>query len=285
MSERMSKDFGAPPLGKMIDFNKRESDRLLALPFERIEEFETLHGAVEASNEEMNIFRKRFGLAELPLRRDDVRIVEPTVFDQDLDTKKYSEGGAFLHPINRTVFYRGTTELGNARTSDLTAASYGLTHEMTHRAMQNAGLARVLDNEKHDLFRLNEGLADWLAKSILNRRVLTKILSPERLLDRRAYLDKVNPEVEGIPLEETDVLFSTNDNSVTTFSYFPELKLVEFLAKAKPVLFGLILEKAFLGDRAGAYESIRLEFGDEMASMIADLRVSTVDILNELRKS
>lgn len=283
MIERKSRDVGPPPIGKMIDLNKRESDRLLSLPFESIEKFKILYGVVEAANEELNVFRRRFGLVELPLHRDNVRIIDPAAYDQDQYAKKSSEGGAFFHPINRAVFYRGGAGFGDARMNDLTTTSYGLTHEMAHRAMENAGLSRVLDNEKIDLFRLNEGFADWLAKDILTRRILTKIFSTERLSGRRSYLDIVNPEVEGVALEETDVLFSTKDNGVTTFSYLPELKLVEHLAKAKPALFNLLLEKAFVGDRAGAYESISRDLGDKMASNIADLRVSTTDVLKELR--
>ncbi len=71
--------------------------------------------------------------------------------------------------------------------------------------MEKCGLGKFKTNESIDLFRVNEGLADWLTKHTFTQHALVQLLPPEKLAERQYYVDTVRPRANGVVLQADDI--------------------------------------------------------------------------------
>jgi hypothetical protein len=283
MSEYKNRNYVEPaPLGPMRDLNKEEGERLLALGFEKVEPYSELAKTTALMTEELNNYRQRFGLDPIPTEDDAVRLVGEQAYDSDQFAQKASEGGAFFHPESRKVFVRFNSEKYGSSTFDKMYAVYAVAHELAHRAMEKAGLSRVLENETPTFERLTEGLVDWLAKDILNRRVLASVTSTQNLQSRAGYIQHMCPQEDGFALREDEIIPTAPGENLVAFSYIPEIRLVEHLQSSKPELFQALLKAAFEGNREEASTLLEQTLGSQMRGKLGDLSVPTRELVAEL---
>lgn len=283
MSEYKNRDYVEPaPLGPIRDLNKEESERLLALDFEKVEAYPELATTTALVTEELNVYRQRFGLDPIPPEDDAVRLVGEQAYDSDRFAQKASEGDAFFHPGNRRVFLRFNSAKYENSAFDKMHAVYAVAHELAHRAMEKAGLSRVLENETPTFERLTEGLVDWLAKDILNRRVLASVTSTQNLQSRAGYIQHMRPQVDDFALRENEIIPTAPGENLVAFSYIPEIRLVEHLQSSKPELFQALLKAAFEGNREEASTLLEQALGSQMRDKIGDSSVPTRELVAEL---
>lgn len=268
------------PLGKIRDLNKEESDRLLALDFDPVKNYEGLHRTATIVTEEINMVRKKYGLPELSLEADTVRLVPASTFDKDRFAIKSSAGGAFLHPANRKVFLRfDSTDYLDSQHIKMWQA-YAIAHELIHRGMEKCGLSKELEDESVDLFRINEGITDYIARDILNGRVLSAITTQENINSRAEYIEIVKPEIEGFKLKEGDIIPVGNGEHELSYSRIPEIRLIEHVKSNFPELFEQLVELAFLGQREKASELILQVFGPDVYKAMMDRNTAARDLLS-----
>ncbi|KKR86310.1 MAG: hypothetical protein UU48_C0006G0018 [Candidatus Uhrbacteria bacterium GW2011_GWF2_41_16] len=264
------------------DLNKEESERLLALDFEKVEVYHELNTTTALVAEELNEYRKRFGLNPVPTEEDAVRLVSEQAYDSDRFAQKASEGDAFFHPENRKVFVRFNSAKYGSSSFDRMHAVYAVAHELAHRAMEKSGLSRVLENETPTFERLTEGLVDWLAKDILNRRVLASVTSAENLQSRAGYIQHMHPQEDGFALREDEIVPTAPGESLFSFSYISEIRLIEHLQSRKPELFQALLKAAFEGNREEASMLLEQALGSQMRDKLGDSSVPTHELVAEL---
>lgn len=269
------------PLGKIRDLNKEESERLLALDFEKVEAYPELNTTTAIVTEELNMYRRHFCLDPIQTEDDAVRLVGEQAYDADQYTHK-EKGGAFFHPTNRRVFVRFDPEKYTGSAFGKMNSVYAVAHELAHRAMGKAGLSRVLEDETMAFERLNEGLADWLAKDILNRRVLASVTSTENLQSRTDYIQRMRPHQDGRALREDEIIPTAPGESLILFSYISEIRLIEHLQSSKPELFQALLKAAFDGNKEEANMLLEQALGSQMRDKLGDLSVPTDEIVAEL---
>lgn len=283
MSESKSDHYVPRPLGEMRDLNKEESDRLLALPFEKVTEYRDLQIAFDIAIEELNFLRKGLGLPEISYETDTVRLINEKAYDTDPYAQKASEGEAFFHPKNRKAFIRFSESMFFRDAYEKMWKVYSVAHELGHSAMAGGGLSKALSNEPGlDFIRLSEGFVDWLAKDIVNRRILKKITSETNIESRKIYIQNMKPVIEGIEIQEDDILPTAPGENLVAFSYIPEIRLIEYLKSNHLELFQSLLKAAFEGERDRASILLEKSFGAEIRDMFADGKVSTKDLLTQL---
>jgi hypothetical protein len=283
MSEYKNRDYVEPaPLGPMRDLNREESERLLALDFEKVKAYSELATTTALVTEKLNAYRQRFGLDPISTEGDAVRLVGEQAYDSDKYAQKASEGGAFFHPGSRKVFVRfNSAKYGNSAFDKMNAI-YAVAHELAHRAMEKAGLSRVLENETPTFERLTEGLVDWLAKDILNRRVLASVTSAENLRSRADYIQHMRPQEGGFALREDEIIPTAPGESLFSYSYIPEIRLVEHFQNSQPELFQALLKAAFEGNREEASTLLEQALGSQMRDKLGDSTVPTRELVAEL---
>lgn len=275
-------DYEPRPLGEIRDLNKEESERLLSLNFEKVEAYPELDTTTTLVTEELNVYRQRFGLDPIPREDDAVRLVDEQAYDADSYAQKASEGGAFFHPGNRKIFVRFNSARYESSAFDKMYSVYVVAHELTHRAMEKAGLSRMLENETPNFEGLTEGLVDWLAKDILNRRVLALVTSTQNLQSRSRYVQNVRPQEDGFDLREDEIIPTVPGENLVAFSYIPEIRLVEYLQINKPELFQALLKAAFEGNREKASTLLEQALGSQMRDKLGDLSVPIRELVAEL---
>lgn len=129
MSEYKNIDYvELAPLGKIRDLNKEESERLLALDFEKVEAYPELNTTATIVAEELNGYRQRFGLEPIQTEDDAVRLVGEQAYDSDSYAQKASDGGAFFHPGNKSIFVRFNPAKYNGSSFEKMHAVYVVAH-------------------------------------------------------------------------------------------------------------------------------------------------------------
>lgn len=283
MSEYKNRNYiEKTPLGELRDPNKEESERLLALDFEKVDRYPELQTTTTIVTEELNAFREQLGLEALPTEEDAVRLVGEQAYDSEQYAQKANEGGAFFHHGNRKIFVRFDGAKYNGSALKKMHAIYAVAHELAHRAMEKAGLSRVLENETPTFERLTEGLVDWLAKDIFNRRVLASVTSAKNMQSRAGYIQDMRPEQDGFQLREDEIIPTAPKENLFAFSYIPEIRLVEHLQASKPEVFQALLKAAFEGNRETASTLLEQAFGSEMRDKLGNLNVPTRVLLDEM---
>ena len=273
-----------PPLGKKPDFNKIDSDRLLALDFEPIEIYPELEIVAKIVNEEINIARKKYGLPELFLDSDTVRLVPHTVYDGNRYARESADAGAFLHPDNRRVFIRFDPAKYSKSNNEKMWQAYVVSHELTHRGMEKGGLSKILDNDPIDLFRMNEGITDYLTRDAMNSRILDKLTTKKVITSRARYVESVKPEIEGFRLAEQDMIPVGNGESELSYSRLPEIRLIEQIKNISSEVFERLVELAFLGQKEKARDVLQHLLGRKVCDVMMNRAVSANELLRMINK-
>lgn len=272
------------PLGKVRDLNKEESDRLLQLPFEALDQYPLLDSVAVAATDSYRCKRQEFGLHPQIATRESVRLISATFYDTDPFLQKYAENGACFHAMNRTSFVRFDRREYQDPVSRMRAV-YAITHELGHAAMERGGLcSHVEDQRNASVFKLNEGITDSEAQRIINRNILPALYSDADLRGRNAYIEKVKPQIDGVLLEASDLILTARGRNLLTFSYIPEIRLVTLIQVRWPLLHRLLLRRAYRGEQELVVGDLEKALGIKACDQLLRAQGDTVRMIEILSK-
>lgn len=253
--EKIIKDCDRPPLGKLRDFDKEDAEAILSAPYIHISNFPDLQKSLYFAREELNNLYNKYGLESITFNDADVRLIEPKVFNKKPVFLRYGKDGGFFDPVTTKTIIRFDPKINASSKYQKIITSYTIIHEETHRSMKGYGFQEYS-------FYLNEGIADFITRDIMNTKIIPFYLDPEELAENKRNIQKITPlKYNGIVITEEDILiFNPETEDTWGYTRIPEIHFVESLKERNPQVFDILVKKAFCGDT----ENIREIIGDDL---------------------
>ncbi len=92
----------------------------------------------------------------------------------------------------------------------------------------------------------------------------------------------MRPQEDGFALREDEIIPTAPGENLFSFSYIPEIRLIEHLQSSKSELFQALLKAAFEGKREEASTLLEGALGSQMRDKLGDSGVPTRELVAEL---
>jgi hypothetical protein len=263
MSER-PKHYEKSPLGPKPNFEDAEelAERELKLPYTEIGRYPDMLRDFTVITSALNDKRRKFNLTQIDSDPSSVRLISRDIFDSDPHLNHEGTASAFYNPLTEVCFISfDEQEFLESRSRKL-GKIYLMAHELSHKSMDEYGIQQYSLN-------LNEGIADLLAKEVLEERILPHYLKKEDERSKQEYIEVMLPTTMGIPLASDDLILEEDAIRPAAYGRIPQMYVLRQIKTHSPKAYDLLICQAIKGRPDDARRTMEETFGDEIADAVA----------------